>query len=252
MADNVTFQTATLASPPDATKVSTDEDAVNGQVQRVKLAVSADGSSTHIGGDANGLQVQGGAAEDAAVAGSPVLLGGRYDATARSIDDGDVGGLAVDSSGTLQISTHSTVIDLTLSLDTGGAYSDGDVLAAAQELALSVRAGAGTGVLQSIVVVDQDDQGQGFDIVISDSTITLGTENSAVNISDADAAKIMGIVEVTAGDYIDLVNSQHVTKDNLGIAIMPDTTSAYISAISRGTGTYTASGIVLRIGILQD
>ena len=151
----------------------------------------------------------------------------------------------------LQVVTAATVIDLTLSLDTD-AYADGDVLAAAQELALAVRASGSTGVIQSIVVIDQDDQAQALDIVISDSTITLGTENSAVSISDADAAKILGIVEVSTSDYVNLVNSQLATKTNLGIVIMPDSASLYISAISRGTGTYSASGIVLRFGILTD
>ena len=205
MADNVDFQSGTLATPASGTKVSTDEDAVNGQVQRIKIAVSADGSSTHVTATANGLSVV----------------------------------------------TSSTVIDLTLSLDTSQ-YADGDVLAAAQELASAVRASGGTGVIQSIQVIDQDDQGQALDVVISDSTITLGTENDPVSISDADAAKILGIVEVAATDYIDLVASQYVNKSNLGIVIMPDATSLFISAISRGTGTYTASGIVLRIGIIQD
>jgi hypothetical protein len=152
----------------------------------------------------------------------------------------------------LQVVTASTVIDLTLSLSTSPAYADGDVLAAAQELTNAVRATGGTGVIQSIQVIDQDDQGQALDIVISDSTITLGTENSAVSISDADAAKILGIVEVTGSDYVDLVNSQYASIKNIGLVIMPDTTSLYVSAISRGTGTYTASGIVLRVGILMD
>jgi hypothetical protein len=151
----------------------------------------------------------------------------------------------------LPVVTASTVIDLVLTLDTS-AYSNGDVLAAAQELVSAVRATGGTGVIQSIAVIDLDDQAQALDIVISDSTITLGTENAAVSISDADAAKILGIVEVVAGDYVDLANSRLATKDNLGIVVMPDTTSLYISAISRGTGTYTASGIRLRFGILQD
>ena len=206
MADNVTFGSGNNSTPPDAMKVSTDEDVTNGHVQRVKLAISADGSSTHVGATANGLQVV----------------------------------------------TASTVIDLTLSLDTS-VYADGDVLAAAQELTNAVRASGGTGILQSIVIVDKDDQGQALDIVISDATIALGTENAPVSISDADAAKILGIVEVAASDYVDLVNSKLATLSNLGIEIQPNTgASLYISAISRGTGTYTASGIVLRIGIIQD
>ena len=101
--------------------------------------------------------------------------------------------------------------------------------------------------------MDKDDQGQALDIVISDATIALGTENAPVSISDADAAKILGIVEVAASDYVDLVNSKLAKLSNLGIEIQPNTgASLYISAISRGTGTYTASGIVLRIGIIQD
>lgn len=58
MADNVEFQSATLATPAAGTTVSSDE-AASGQVQRVKLALSADGSDTHITADANGLEVQG-------------------------------------------------------------------------------------------------------------------------------------------------------------------------------------------------
>lgn len=249
MTGGINFQSSTLASLPGGTKVSTDEDVVNGQIQRVKLAVSADGSSTHIGGDANGLQVQGGAAEDAAVAGSPVLSGGRYDATARSIDDGDVGGLAGDSSLSTSLSTFSSVLDFTPTLDTS-IYADGDVLSEAEVLNSVVRLASPYGTITSMHVIDKDYQGQPFDVVISDSTINIGTQNAAVNISDADAAKILGIVSIGSSDYIDLVNSQTALKDNLGIEVSPASgTSLYVSAISRGTGTYTASGIVIRFGI---
>ena len=75
MADNVTTQSTTLATIPASTKISTDEDATNGHVQRVKLAVSTDGASTHIGGDANGLQVQGAVAHDAVDTGNPLKVG---------------------------------------------------------------------------------------------------------------------------------------------------------------------------------
>lgn len=99
MADSITTQTATLSSIPDATKISTDEDVTNGHVQRMKLAVSADGSSTHVGADASGLQVQGAAAENAAVAGNPLLAGGRYDSSPRTLGNGDVGALALNVAG---------------------------------------------------------------------------------------------------------------------------------------------------------
>ena len=49
----------------------------------------------------NTIEVVGDAAEDAAVAGNPLLAGGRYDATQRTLDDGDAGALALDPSGAL-------------------------------------------------------------------------------------------------------------------------------------------------------
>jgi hypothetical protein len=143
--------------------------------------------------------------------------------------------------------------DLTLSLDTN-AYADGDVLADRQKLVAITGLGGGAGVIQSITLLDTDDQGQALDLVIMDSDVTLGTENAAVSISDANAAKIIGVVEVAADDYVDLVNSQIVCKNNLGIAFKcaPGDKGIYIGAISRGTGIYTAAGISLRIGILQS
>lgn len=43
------------------------------------------------------------AAENAAVTGNPVIVGGRYDTTPRTLDDGDAGALAVDVSGHLLV-----------------------------------------------------------------------------------------------------------------------------------------------------
>lgn len=47
----------------------------------------------------NTLEVVGDAAENAAVSGNPVLVGGRYDSAARTLGDGDVGALALNASG---------------------------------------------------------------------------------------------------------------------------------------------------------
>jgi hypothetical protein len=212
MADNLTT-TTTLSSVPDGTVIAT------------KLA-------TH-SGDGSSIQV----VQPVGVSGSE----GSYTLTEIATNLG------------MLVETTATVVDLTLSLDTGGAYADGDVLAATQELASAVRASAGTGMIQSIGLIDDDDQGQALDIVVLDSNVSIGSENSAVSIADGDADKILGIVEVTGSDYVDLVNSQWAQVRNVGMVVQPATgTSLYIAAISRGTGTYTASGITLRIGILQD
>ena len=56
---------------------------------------------TSLPASTNSIEVVGDAAEDAAVAGNPLLAGGRYDATQRTLDDGDAGALAIDPSGAL-------------------------------------------------------------------------------------------------------------------------------------------------------
>lgn len=152
-----------------------------------------------------------------------------------------------------EVGANSVVKEVTLTLDTA-AYAAGDVLADTQEITTAMRVNGGTGVWQSLVVLDKDDQGQALDVVLLRTNVSIGTENAAVSITDANADEILGIVEVTAGNYVDLVNSQQVTKSNLGIVVdaAAGSTSLFVAAISRGTGTYTASGINLKLGFLRD
>lgn len=147
------------------------------------------------------------------------------------------------------INVESAVVDLVLSLDTG-AYASGDVLADTQELTDVFRTSGGTGIIHSILVQDDDDQAQALDIIILDANTTIGTENSAVTMADND--DILGSVEVATSDYVDMANSQHACKTNVGIVVKGIGRSLYVAAVSRGTGTYTASGITLRFGLLLD
>ena len=161
----------------------------------------------------------------------------------------------VEEDGTevpLAVGGHSVVKEVTLSLDTNQ-YASGDVLAATQEIASALRLSGGSGVLHSVVVLDKDDQGEALDLVFLSANGAIGTENAAVSVSDAVADTIIGVVEVAAGDFVDLVNSQIAVKTSLGMVIeVASGTSLYVAAISRGTGTYTAAGVTLKVGIIQD
>lgn len=211
-----------------------------------------DGDAGALAIDAAGrIYIAGGAAEDAAVAGNPVLVAARYDATLRDVETGDAVTIAADPGGRVKTVDDTDVLTLTFSLDTGGAYADGDVLADYQAIADASLISGGRIEIVSVVLLDKDDQAQALDIVFANTTGTLGTENAAVTISDADADEIVGIIEVAAADYVDLANSQLVTKTNVGIMAELAATSLYVGAISRGTGTYTASGITLKIGVKQ-
>lgn len=148
---------------------------------------------------------------------------------------------------------NTSYIDVTLSLDTN-VYATGDVMADTQVVTNAMRANDATGILQSIQVLDEDDQGIAFDLVFLSANNALGTENSAVSISDLNARDILGVISVASADFIDIGNSRVATKTSVGMVVKPATgsRSLYVGAISRGSGTYSAAGVKLRLGFLQD
>lgn len=117
MADTVVFQSATLATPPDATIVATDDAGAAGQVQIVKLALSANGSAAPVTADADGLLVNLGANNDVTVAALPLPTGA---ATAAKQDTGNA-----------SLATLVTQTDTVEALLSGVALETGGNLAAA-------------------------------------------------------------------------------------------------------------------------
>lgn len=151
---------------------------------------------------------------------------------------------------TLEAGLSGTVIDVTLVLDTN-AYADNDVLAVVQEITGVFDYAGGVRTLQSIVLLDEDDQAQDIDLVFFNATATLGTINAAVSISDADARKLIGKVSILIADYVDLINSQAAVKTGIGMVMKAAaaSTSLWVGAVLRsGTPTYTAAGIKLKLG----
>ena len=168
------------------------------------------------------------------------------------IGDVDVLSIAAGETHAMEVGTDSNVISVTLSLDTG-AYASGEVLADRQQLDGAFRVSDGTGVLYSVMVIDLSGPGQALDLIFLQTDCTLGTENSAVSIADSCAQTILCAVEVAASDYVDLVNSQvAVASPSCLVEAVSGTDDLYVGAVSRGTGTYAANGIVLKIGILND
>lgn len=144
-------------------------------------------------------------------------------------------------------------VEVTMTLDTA-IYATGDVLTDTVSLTDILRTVGGTGIIQSIHLLDEDAQGQAIDVVFFRTNVSLGTKNSPVSISDANAREILGVVNIATSDYVNLVNSYSVTKTNLGIGVKGDgLDDLFMSMICRsGTPTYTASGITVKVVVLQD
>ena len=140
--------------------------------------------------------------------------------------------------------------DVTLSLDTS-AYADGDVLADTQVIGACFRENGGKALLTNVTVFDLDDQAGAMSIVFLKANTSLGSENSAPSISDANLTNVVAVVDVAATDYVDFANSQIADLGNIGkvIEAASDADDLYVGVLSEDAKTYTAAGIKLRIGL---
>lgn len=162
--------------------------------------------------------------------------------------------LAAITGGGAKIGGNTKTVDVTFSLDTSGAYASGDVLADSQIIAACMRTNNSTGVLSGFTLHDEDDQGIELDVVLLSAASSIGTENAAVSVTDANARNILGIINVSSSDWKDLGGVRVATKLNVNLPILPvtDSDDVYVALITRGTPTHSASGIRGRFHFFQD
>jgi len=149
---------------------------------------------------------------------------------------------------------NADVLDLVPTLDTS-IYADGDVLFDTTAITNFFRSPGEGAFLQSIHVLDEDDQGVALDLVFFNALVSLGTINAAPSISDANARAIVGIVNVPAAGFVDLGGCRVTTLRGVGLQIRPPSgvQAAYVAGITRGgTPTYTANGLRFKFGLHQD
>lgn len=266
MADNV-------ALPPSAVTAATD-DVGGAHFQKMKIADGTADSSAMIAGDAtNGLDVDVtrvipgtaatnlGKAEDAAHSSGDVgvmALAVANAAMALVAADGDYHPLLLDGRGALWITPAppQVRISVTPTISTSPAYTSGDCVGGLQTVANAVRISAGSGILQSVIVVDNTQaQRAAMDLVFFDRSVTTQGDNNAFAVSDADMAFCLGVVSIGAyntawaGTPLNSVASLF----NIGLPFVLTGTSLFVQAVVRGTPTYVATtDLIFNYGILQD
>lgn len=143
------------------------------------------------------------------------------------------------------------LIDVTLTTDTS-AYASADLIADTQEVAGAVATAGGYAKLESVAVLDEDDQGVAFDIFFMQNSTSFGTENSAPNISDANArSNVLAKVAIATADYFDFGGAKLASVANIGriVKAASGSTSIYVAVVNgAGTPTYSATGLKLRLG----
>lgn len=144
------------------------------------------------------------------------------------------------------------VITIDATPDTN-ALAEGDVAFATQEVANFSTGANITSILQSVTVIDVDDQGIGIDLIFFNDNTTLGTENSAPDIDDTEAQTIIGRVQVGAGSFYDIGASKIACVYGIGLPMKAGTGgSVWMAGIARGAPTYAGGHIYIKLGILRN
>ena len=146
------------------------------------------------------------------------------------------------------------VLDHTPTLDTN-AYAQHDILFDFEALTLNAGASEARpvrGTINNFTLLDKDDNGNQITVYFSDSSsASLGTVNSAISITDAHAATILGQVD-TGATYEDLIGCKSIVPSAFApIPFISTDDKIYVGGALRGsaTPTHSASGITMRIGV---
>jgi hypothetical protein len=140
----------------------------------------------------------------------------------------------------------------TFSVDTS-AYGSGDLIADTQELSnVGIRRGQVV-LLKSIHLLDKADQKVALYFVFLSAATSLGTENSAPTISDANSENVLAIVPIASTDYLDLGGTAFATKEcSVSLELGSATTSLWVAIVnSTGTPTYAAADLIAKFGFLR-
>lgn len=206
---------------------------------------------------ASSNSIQGPAADGAAAVGNPVQVGGVDGSSNVQALSVDTAGRQLIGAGELhigEVSNPVTLLTVTPTMDTV-AYASGDNLFMSTTCTNAFRISDGLAILDSVTLIDKDDQGVAFDLYFWDANVNMGTINTAPGISDADAANCLAIVPIATADWKDLGGVRVANIKNIWATIKAatGTRNMFMSAINgSGTPTFTASGLVIRLGILPN
>lgn len=164
----------------------------------------------------------------------------------------DAAAVGYGPSGGTTISRKVTSIAVDAQVQAAVAYANGDLVGEKLTFANAVPASGGSCYLRGVIIRDQAANSAGanstYDLVLfnSDPSGTTFTDNSPLDIADADIGKILTVVRLSGGaglDYFPFVDNvlNVAASDQLGdLLIASGGTSLFGGIITRGTPTYAA------------
>lgn len=143
------------------------------------------------------------------------------------------------------------VVDVTVT-PTNDAYSAGDVIGGLMTIA--VPGSVGGGVINSIMLVDDGNEGAVLTLYLFDATPSTIADDAAFAPTAADLKKMIGAVSYGAGDYTTINSLKYAFKEDINLIFQADGASNLYGYVAcTATPTY-ASGktLVFRFSILTE
>ena len=156
-----------------------------------------------------------------------------------------------------RVGFYTVVLTVTPTIDTA-AYATGELMGSS-EISLSpavLQNGTrpASGVIQSVVIIDEDAQEINIDVYFFDAepSNTTFTDQAAFAPTDADLDALIGVAAVT--DWRSTSTNSIGQVHNLGMAfeLAASSDTLYAVLVTRGAPTYSATGLTLRVAVLQD
>jgi hypothetical protein len=145
-------------------------------------------------------------------------------------------------------------VTVSLTADTA-ILAAGDVIADTQVVTNAVSANGAAVMIVSVTLVDPDDQKPAMKLIYLKTNTSLGTENAAPSISDANALNVAGVVEILTTDWTDLGGVSVATLSlprPIVTAAAAGTRHLYVAALNvTGTPTFAGGAIQLETGFVE-
>lgn len=143
------------------------------------------------------------------------------------------------------ITSPVQMVDVTFTADTS-IFAAGDVIADSQIMASIAPANDIVTTLMSMTLTDEDDQGAAMTVYFLGANVSVGVENAAPSITDANDRVILGYIDIAAADWKDLGGARVVTKTGpfFGLRPIAGSRDVYVAIVNgAGTPTFTVNGL---------
>lgn len=174
------------------------------------------------------------------------IVDGTADSTTVVPADGTKG-LRVDPRGS------TTLVSATPTISTSQ-YTAKDAIGGVMTFSSAARVSGAGGIVESVVIVDKDQELAAMDLVLLSATVAgTTTDNAAWDPNDSDLANVVGVIPILTGDYSDFNDNSVAARSGIGMAYTCAATSLFGVLVARGTPTYTGtSDISVILGLLPD